>query len=93
MTNVTGVYIPDGVDGERVRAAMRELFEIEIGTAFGPLIGKVWRIGAMGYNAMRHKVLLTLAALETVLAAQGVAVPLGHAVPAAMDAWEREMAQ
>jgi (S)-ureidoglycine-glyoxylate aminotransferase len=47
----------------------------------------------MGYNAMRHKVLLTLAALETVLAAQGVAVPLGHAVPAAMDAWEREMAQ
>ena len=53
-------YIPDGVDGERVRTAMREHFEIEIGTAFGPLQGKIWRLGAMGYNAMKHKVLLTL---------------------------------
>jgi aspartate aminotransferase-like enzyme len=35
---------------------MREHFEIEIGTAFGPLIGKIWRLGAMGYNAMKHKV-------------------------------------
>ena len=46
---------------------MREDFEIEIGTAFGPLAGKVWRIGAMGYNAMKHKVLITLGALEACL--------------------------
>jgi hypothetical protein len=36
MTNVTGVYVPEGVDGEACRR-MREDFEIEIGTAFGPL--------------------------------------------------------
>lgn len=92
MTNVTGVYIPQGVDGEAVRAMMREQFEIEIGTAFGPLIGKIWRLGAMGYNAMKHKVLITLAALEACLAAQGVALPLGAAVPAALVAWDAVMA-
>jgi len=88
MTNVTGVYIPAGIDGESVRTMMREAFEIEIGTAFGPLVGKVWRLGAMGYNAMKHKVLLTLAALEATLKAHGHAVPLGEAVPAALAAWE-----
>ncbi|MDF0541842.1 alanine--glyoxylate aminotransferase family protein [Sphingobium sp. H39-3-25] len=88
MTNVTGVYIPEGVDGEAVRTAMREHFEIEIGTAFGPLQGKVWRIGAMGYNAMKHKVLTTLAALEVCLRAQGFALPAGAAVDAALLGWE-----
>jgi len=88
MTNVTGVYIPDGVDGERVRAAMRDHFEIEIGTAFGPLAGRIWRIGAMGYNAMKHKVLITLGALESCLRAEGIVLPAGAAVTAALEAWQ-----
>jgi len=71
MTNVTAGLIPAGVDEARVRAAMRTDFGIEIGTAFGPLQGKVWRIGAMGYNATRPAVLSTLAALEAVLRMQG----------------------
>ena len=87
MTNVTGVYIPEGIDGERIRTAMRDTFEIEIGTAFGPLQGRIWRIGAMGYNAMKHKVLLTLGALEACLNAEGFSLPLGAAVPAALAAW------
>ncbi len=87
MTNVTGVHIPDGVDGERIRTAMREHFEIEIGTAFGPLQGRIWRIGAMGYNAMKHKLLLTLAALEACLRAEGFVLPPGAAVAAALAAW------
>jgi (S)-ureidoglycine-glyoxylate aminotransferase len=88
MTNVTGVYIPDSVDGERVRAAMRDHFEIEIGTAFGPLQGRIWRLGAMGYNAMKHKVLITLGALEACLRREGFALPAGEAVSAAMAAWD-----
>lgn len=88
MTNVTGVFIPDGVDGEAVRTMMREVFEIEIGTAFGPLAGRIWRIGAMGYNAMRHKVLITLGALETCLRHAGCALAPGDAVIAAMEAWD-----
>jgi (S)-ureidoglycine-glyoxylate aminotransferase len=87
MTNVTGILIPSGIDGERVRQRMREDFEIEIGTAFGPLSGRMWRIGAMGYNAMKHKVLITLAALEAVLRAEGFATPAGAGVDAALEAW------
>ncbi|EJL22483.1 hypothetical protein PMI02_04647 [Novosphingobium sp. AP12] len=45
-------------------------------------------MGAMGYNAMKHKVLLTLAALESCLRMDGFALPLGEAVPAAIEAWE-----
>ena len=88
MANVTAAHIPAGIDGERVRTLMRERFEIEIGTAFGPLAGRVWRFGAMGYNAMRHKVLITLGALEAVLRAEGHACPAGEAVPAALAAWD-----
>lgn len=88
MTNVTGVYIPAGVDGERVRTLMREHFEIEIGTAFGPLQGRIWRLGAMGYNAMKHKVLLTLGALEACLKGEGFLLPMGEAVPAALEAFD-----
>lgn len=88
MTNVTGIVIPDGIDGEAVRRRMREDFEIEIGTAFGPLAGRIWRIGAMGYNAMKHKVLITLGALEVVLRAEGFACPPGAGVDAALAAWE-----
>ncbi len=89
MTNVTGIYIPDSVDGERVRKRMREDFEIEIGTAFGPLQGKIWRIGAMGYNAMKHKVLITLGALEAVLRAEGFVAPAGAAVEAALEVYDQ----
>ncbi|MET0365496.1 MAG: alanine--glyoxylate aminotransferase family protein [Sphingobium sp.] len=87
MTNVTGVHIPSGIDAERVRLRMREEFEVEIGTAFGPLSGKIWRIGAMGYNAMRHKVLITLGALEAVLRTEGLALPSGAAVDAALESY------
>ncbi|NVN10916.1 pyridoxal-phosphate-dependent aminotransferase family protein [Nguyenibacter vanlangensis] len=88
MTNVTGVHIPEGIDGEVVRTRMRAEFEIEIGTAFGPLAGKIWRIGAMGYNAMKHKVLITLAALEASLRAEGFSLPQGNAVDAARASYE-----
>ncbi len=46
---------------------MLEDFGIEIGTSFGPLHGKVWRIGTMGYNARKDCVMQTLSALEAVL--------------------------
>jgi (S)-ureidoglycine-glyoxylate aminotransferase len=71
MASITAALIPAGVDGEAVRSAMRTEFGVEIGTAFGPLRGKIWRIGAMGYNATRPAVLATLAALEAVLRIQG----------------------
>ncbi|WP_222194997.1 pyridoxal-phosphate-dependent aminotransferase family protein [Modestobacter italicus] len=87
MTNVVAVLIPEGVDGEAVRTALLEDFGIEIGTSFGPLHGRVWRIGTMGYNARRDAVLTTLAALEQVLRGCGGAVTAGGAVGAAREVY------
>jgi len=87
MTNVVGVEIPAGVDGEAVRGRLLTDFAIEIGTSFGPLHGRIWRIGTMGYNARRDTVLTTLAALEHVLRAEGAAVPAGGGVDAALAAY------
>jgi len=87
MPNVTGVWIPDGVDGNRVRARMLEDFNIEIGTSFGPLHGKIWRIGTMGYNARKDAVLVTLGALDASLAREGHRLPRGAGVDAAGDVY------
>jgi (S)-ureidoglycine-glyoxylate aminotransferase len=87
MNNVVAVVIPDGVDGDRVRGALLADFGIEIGTSFGPLHGKVWRIGTMGYNARRDTVLTTLAALEAVLRREGAPITSGGGVGAAYDVY------
>jgi (S)-ureidoglycine-glyoxylate aminotransferase len=85
MNNVVGVEIPDGVSDAAVRGTMLQDFGIEIGTSFGPLAGKVWRIGTMGYNARRDTVLLTLAALEQVLRRAGFSATARSGVGAALD--------
>ncbi|HEX2331988.1 MAG TPA: aminotransferase class V-fold PLP-dependent enzyme, partial [Burkholderiales bacterium] len=87
MPNVTGVHIPAGVDGDKVRDALLAHFNIEIGTSFGPLHGRIWRIGTMGYNARQDAVLVTLGALEAVLAGEGFKVPRGAAVDAALSVY------
>src|SRR3954471_763756 len=87
MANVTGVHIPEGVDGEAVRRSLLEDFGIEIGTSFGPLRGRIWRIGTMGYNARKQNVLICLGALEAVLQRAGFHASPGAAVQAALDAY------
>ncbi|THG31122.1 pyridoxal-phosphate-dependent aminotransferase family protein [Naasia lichenicola] len=87
MTNVVAVYIPDGVNGDAVRAELLNDYGIEIGTSFGPLHGKVWRIGTMGYNARKDTVLTTLAALEAVLRRAGVTLTAGGGTGAAQDVY------
>jgi alanine-glyoxylate transaminase/serine-glyoxylate transaminase/serine-pyruvate transaminase len=60
------IKIPDGVDDALVR---RKLLErgIEIAAGFGPLKGKTWRVGLMGYNATPERVDLLLGAMDEVL--------------------------
>lgn len=89
MSNVVAVEIPDGIDGDRTRAGLLDDFGIEIGTSFGPLHGRVWRIGTMGYNARKDAVLVTLASLEQVLRAAGVPVTGGGGVGAAQEIYQQ----
>jgi (S)-ureidoglycine-glyoxylate aminotransferase len=89
MANVTGVIIPKAVpDGENVRAELLQDFGIEIGTSFGPLAGKIWRIGTMGYVCRKANVLRCLTALEAVLRRNHVRLPAGAAVDAAYRVYE-----
>jgi len=85
MSNVVGVYIPEGIDGESIRSQMLLDFGIEIGTSFGPLKGKIWRIGTMGYNARKSAVLTTLVSLEACLRAHGFKFSSGSAPEATLD--------
>ena len=87
MTNVTGVYIPEGVHSEAIRHDMLHDFGIEIGTSFGPLHGKIWRIGAMGYNARKDAILRTLSSLTSVLKMHGVKLPDEDAALAALEVY------
>jgi (S)-ureidoglycine-glyoxylate aminotransferase len=83
LANVTGVVIPDGVSGEPVRAALLQDFGIEIGTSFGPLHGRIWRIGTMGHVCREANVARCLDALEVVLQRNGFASAPGAGVKAA----------
>ncbi|WP_145556841.1 pyridoxal-phosphate-dependent aminotransferase family protein [Yersinia canariae] len=90
MNNVLGVVIPVGIAGEQVRQLMLNDFGIEIGTSFGPLNGKIWRIGTMGYNARKDCVMQTLAALEAVLNRLGFATVQGAGLQAAWDVYQAQ---
>lgn len=88
MPNVTGVYIPDGVHGDTVRSAMLHHFGIEIGTSFGPLHGRIWRIGTMGYGCRKENVLRCLGALESSLRRAGFRMSGGEGVDVALSVYE-----
>lgn len=88
MTSVTGVHIPESVDGEAIRRDLLGDFGIEIGTSFGPLHGRIWRIGTMGYVCRKANVLTCLAALEAVLRRHGMALPAGAGVDAASEIYK-----
>ena len=90
MNNVLGVVIPQQVNGDQVRSMMLNDFGIEIGTSFGPLHGKVWRIGTMGYNARKQCVLQTLTALEAVLNQLKYSTVQGAAMQAAWEHYQTE---
>lgn len=88
MANITGIVIPEGIDGESVRQNLLVNFGIEIGTSFGPLHGKIWRIGTMGHVCRQTSVFRCLTALEAVLRRGGFSAPNGASVDAAYDAFK-----
>ncbi len=59
--------VPKGADDAQIRTRLREDFNIEIAGGFGPLAGKIWRIGLMGESSRREYVTLLLAALAELL--------------------------
>jgi alanine-glyoxylate transaminase/serine-glyoxylate transaminase/serine-pyruvate transaminase len=71
------VRVPEGVDDARVRTRLLEESAIEIGGGLGPLKGRIWRVGLMGFGSTRENVLLLLDSLHRTLASEGYACARG----------------
>ncbi|HYA95333.1 MAG TPA: alanine--glyoxylate aminotransferase family protein [Terriglobales bacterium] len=74
--NLNTVRVPAGIDDAKVRKDLMEAFGIEIQGGFGPLAGKIFRIGIMGPLASEGSVALLLRAFASALTAAGYRAPL-----------------
>ncbi len=67
MPMLNAVGVPEGLDDAAVRSELRTRHRIEIGAGLGPLAGRIWRIGVMGYTARKANVARLLQALGEML--------------------------
>jgi alanine-glyoxylate transaminase/serine-glyoxylate transaminase/serine-pyruvate transaminase len=67
LPSLTTATLMPSIDDAAVRRRLLDEYNVEIAGGFGPLKGKVWRIGLMGYSSRREYVTLLLAALRAIL--------------------------
>jgi alanine-glyoxylate transaminase/serine-glyoxylate transaminase/serine-pyruvate transaminase len=87
LPQMNAVLCPAGVDEEAVRKTLLSEFSLEIGAGLGPLKGKIWRFGLMGYSCRPDNVMLCLSALGSVLMDMGLPIRVGEAEAAAHQAY------
>jgi alanine-glyoxylate transaminase/serine-glyoxylate transaminase/serine-pyruvate transaminase len=87
IPQMNAVRCPEGVNEAEVRKRLLNEFSLEIGAGLGPLAGKVWRFGIMGYSCRPDNVMLCLSALGSVLSDMGYPVHVGDAEAAAHSAY------
>jgi aspartate aminotransferase-like enzyme len=85
---VTAVQAPEGVDGDELVAKVRRDHGMILAPGQGPMKGKVFRIGHLGYYD-RFDIIRCLAALEMTLEDMGYPVKRGSAVAAAEGVFAR----
>jgi alanine-glyoxylate transaminase / serine-glyoxylate transaminase / serine-pyruvate transaminase len=95
LPQMNAVHIPEAVrDREaEVRKTLLTEFNLEIGAGLGPLAGKIWRIGIMGYSCKPENIMLCLSALGSVLQDMGLPIRVGEAEAAAHQAYAQIHAQ
>ena len=87
IPQMNAVLCADGVNEAEVRKTLLTEFGLEIGAGLGPLAGKIWRFGLMGYSCRPDNVMLCLSALGSVLDDMGYPVHVGDAEAAAHGAY------
>ena len=87
LPQLNSVSIPDGIDDTTVRGRLLNEYGLEIGAGLGPMAGRIWRIGLMGFASNQKNVLLCLGALDAVLSDMGASIKSAVAVEAAMNAY------
>ena len=71
LNPLTTLSIPQGIEDAKVRRALLNGYDIEIGGGLGEFAGKAWRVGLMGESARERNVFALLSALETILSKEG----------------------
>jgi alanine-glyoxylate transaminase/serine-glyoxylate transaminase/serine-pyruvate transaminase len=89
LPQLNAVSIPAGIEDAAVRARLLNDFNLEIGAGLGPLAGKIWRIGLMGYTSNSKNVMLCISALGSVLHDMGYKPSLDDALDAAYKVLSR----
>jgi alanine-glyoxylate transaminase/serine-glyoxylate transaminase/serine-pyruvate transaminase len=87
LPQMNAVFVPEGVNEADVRKVLLNEFNLEIGAGLGPLAGKIWRFGLMGYSCKPENVMLCLSALGSVLMDMGLPIKVGEAEAAAHHAY------
>ena len=87
LPQMNAVLCPEGVNEAEVRKRLLNEFNLEIGAGLGPLAGKIWRFGLMGYSCRPENVMVCLSALGSVLDDMGLPVHVGDAESAAHGAY------
>jgi aspartate aminotransferase-like enzyme len=84
---VTAINAPDGIDSGELVQTLRDRQGIVLAPGQGPLKGKVFRIGHIGYYDV-FDITTALAGVELVLAELGADIERGVAITAALEAFE-----
>lgn len=79
------VKVPEGIQDEVGRRMLLQEYGLEISSGFGPLAGKIWRIGLMGAGSTEWHVRFCTDAIGSVLESSGVRADRTAAL-AALDA-------
>jgi len=85
---VTAVHAPDGVDAGELLLRLRDRHGVTLAPGQGPLKGKIFRIGHIGWFDV-FDIATALAAVELTLMELGADVERGAAVTRAFEAYEQ----
>jgi aspartate aminotransferase-like enzyme len=81
---VTSIYVPDGIDGEKLVKTMRDTYGVTIAGGQDEMKGKLIRIAHMGYME-EFDIIVGISCLEKVLSRMGYKFVLGSGVKAAQE--------
>ncbi|MCL2024757.1 MAG: alanine--glyoxylate aminotransferase family protein [Coriobacteriia bacterium] len=79
---VTPVWVPEGIDGKAIVSTMKNRYGVTIAGGQDHLVGKIIRVGHLGYFG-EFDIITTLAALEMTLAGLGYEFEAGAGIKAA----------
>ena len=88
LPSLNAVRVPDGIDAKLVTSTLLSRHGIEISGGFGPLAGRIFRIGCMGHSCSSRNVLTLLPALAEALREQGFEVDVKEGLAAAVEAMD-----